>query len=92
MLLNGVFDFGVNMVFNTTPMNSIEKDADLIKRLGGPSRVAEILCIDKRGGAQRVQNWIARGIPSHVKVKHPRIFMPELAAVAEQPTQPTQAA
>lgn len=73
-------------------MTPIEKDADLIKRLGGPTRVAEILCIDKRGGVQRVQNWIARGIPSHVKVMHPRIFMPELANTTEQPTQPTQAA
>ena len=74
-------------------MNSIHPDADLIKRLGGPSKVAEILCIDKRGGAQRVQNWIARGIPSNVKVKYPHIFMPELAqAQASQAQLATQTA
>lgn len=61
------------------PMNKIQNDADLIKRLGGPSKVAEILSIDKRGGAQRVQNWMVRGIPSHVKVNYPHLFMPELA-------------
>ncbi len=60
-------------------MNKIQNDADLIKRLGGPSKVAEILSIDKRGGAQRVQNWMVRGIPSHIKVNYPHIFMPELA-------------
>lgn len=60
-------------------MNTKTTDADLIKRLGGPSKVAEILCIDKRGGAQRVQNWIVRGIPSHIKVLYPKLFMPELA-------------
>lgn len=78
MLLNVVFDFVVNMVFNRR-MNSIQHDAELIRRLGGPSKVAEILCIDKQGGAQRVQNWITRGIPSQIKVTYPHLFMPELA-------------
>ena len=60
-------------------MNTNQPDADLIARLGGPSKVAELLGIDKRGGAQRVQNWITRGIPAHIKVKRPELFMPELA-------------
>jgi len=67
------------MVFNRA-MNKSKQDADLIRRLGGPSKVAEMIAIDKRGGSQRVQNWMVRGIPSAIKVKYPHIFMPELAA------------
>ena len=69
-------------------MNKIQNDADLIKRLGGPSKVAEILAIDKRGGAQRVQNWMVRGIPSQIKVNYPHIFMPELATSPANKAQP----
>lgn len=55
-------------------------DADLIKNLGGPTRVAEILGYDTaEGGAQRVQNWLTRGIPAQVKVHFPHIFMAHLA-------------
>ena len=51
-------------------------DAQLIKDLGGPAKVAELLGYEKaQGGTQRVQNWLTRGIPSHVKVKHPELFM-----------------
>ena len=60
-------------------MNANTHDAELIGRLGGPSKVAEMIGLKKLGGAQRVQNWLTRGIPSHVKVKHPALFMPELA-------------
>ncbi len=59
-------------------MTTSTHDADLIRRLGGPSKVAELIAIDKRGGAQRVQNWMVRGIPSAIKVKYPHLFMPEL--------------
>ena len=68
---------------------SLEADRDRIKELGGPANVARLLNFDlRRGGIQRVQNWIARGIPSHIKVKHPDIFMrgtakPEATAGAE---------
>lgn len=55
-------------------------DQKLIDDLGGPSKVAELLGLPKLGGQQRVQNWIARGIPSAVKVLRPDLFMPELAA------------
>ena len=60
-------------------MSTNHPDAPLIAALGGPTKVAELLGIDKRGGAQRVQNWITRGIPAHMKVKRPDILMPELA-------------
>lgn len=63
-------------------MNKIQRDSELIKQLGGPSKVAEILNIDKRGGAQRVHNWMTRGIPAAVKVSYPGLFMPEM----NQPT------
>ena len=69
-------------------MNKIQHDAALIRRLGGPSKVAEILAIDKRGGVQRVQNWMVRGIPSQVKVDYPHIFMPELAAAQQYQAHP----
>ena len=42
--------------------------------------MAELLGLDKQGGAQRIQNWLVRGIPAQVKVDFPSIFMPELAA------------
>lgn len=68
-------------------MNTKTTDADLIKMLGGPSKVAKILSFEKAGGAQRVQNWIGRGIPSHIKVQYPNIFMPELAVAQAASTQ-----
>lgn len=51
-------------------------DRSLIESLGGPTRVAELLGLPKQGGAQRVHNWLARGIPAKVKVEHPELFMP----------------
>ena len=60
-------------------MTTSTHDAELIRRLGGPSKVAELISIDKKGGAQRIQNWMVRGIPAAIKVKYPHIFMPELA-------------
>ena len=55
-------------------MNTKQRDADLIRELGGPSKVAELIGIEKHGGAQRVQNWLVRGIPSKVKVDFPFLF------------------
>lgn len=68
-------------------MTKIQHDADLIKRLGGPTKVAEILAFDKRGGVQRVQNWMVRGVPSQVKVDYPHIFMPEMTAAKSNQAQ-----
>ncbi|MGE0349838.1 hypothetical protein [Hydrogenophaga sp.] len=51
-------------------------DAGLIKDLGGPAKLAEILGYDKAaGGVQRVQNWTTRGIPAAVKVQRPDLFL-----------------
>ena len=57
-------------------------DAELIEKLGGPARVAELLNLDKDGGVQRVHNWKSRGIPARVKVERPDLFMPHLSAPA----------
>jgi hypothetical protein len=57
----------------------IETDRKLIAELGGPSRVASMLGIDDKG-TQRVHNWMRRGIPAAVRVEHPHLFMPTLAA------------
>ena len=59
-------------------------DAELIDHLGGPSKVAELLCYDKsKGGAQRVWNWKARGIPPEVKLERPDLFLPGLVQGAQ---------
>lgn len=63
---------------------SKQTDRQLIATLGGPTKVAELLSLPKYGGVQRVQNWTQRGIPSHVKVEFPHLFMPELAANTQQ--------
>ena len=68
--------------------SSIERDRDLIKALGGPARVAELLAYDKEsGGVQRVHNWLTRGIPSKVKVDRPDLFL----APSGQPQQASNA-
>jgi len=72
-LLNRMIDFVVNVVFNQCM--STQTDAELIASLGGPTKVAELLGLPKFGGAQRVQNWLYRGIPSLVKVQRPDLFM-----------------
>ena len=51
-------------------------DAVVIRSLGGPAKVAELLGLDKQqGGVQRVSNWLTRGIPASVKVEHQNIFL-----------------
>ena len=50
-------------------------DSELIAHLGGPTKVATLLNLEKDGGVQRVQNWITRGIPSKVKLDFPHIFL-----------------
>ncbi|APR40469.1 hypothetical protein BTO02_33200 [Paraburkholderia sp. SOS3] len=57
----------------------LHPDAKIIDELGGPTKLAERLGYDKAsGGVQRIQNWKWRGIPAHVKVEHPEIFMTDL--------------
>jgi hypothetical protein len=51
-------------------------DKQLIESLGGATQVAKLLNYDlSKGGAQKVHNWISRGIPSKVKVEHPELFL-----------------
>jgi hypothetical protein len=51
-------------------------DKELIESLGGATGVAKLLGYDlTKGGAQKVHNWITRGIPAKVKVQHPELFI-----------------
>lgn len=60
-------------------MESLEhSDWALITALGGPAKVADLLGYARDGGAQRVHNWKARGIPSAVKLERPDLFLPHL--------------
>lgn len=58
-------------------------DAEIIKELGGPAKVAELLGYESEGGTQRVHNWIERGIPPKVKLDHPHIFLRHLTGDAQ---------
>lgn len=49
-------------------------DSELIEKLGGPARVAELLGFDKTNGTQRVHNWKARGVPARIKLARPDLF------------------
>jgi hypothetical protein len=61
------------MVLNTV-MSMIEKDAEMIRQLGGSTKVAQLLGLTEKGGVQRVQNWITRGIPAQIKLDHADLF------------------
>lgn len=51
-------------------------DKQIIINLGGATKVAKLLKLDiKKGGAQRVHNWMKRGIPAQVKLDHPKLFV-----------------
>lgn len=65
---------------------SIDSDKALIERLGGSTKVACLLGFKKDGGTQRVENWKRRGIPSHIKVMRPDLFM------VDAPAQPARSA
>lgn len=69
-----MLDFYLNVVFNTR-MSQISDDAKLIREMGGPTKVAAILAAGPKVSPQRVQNWLTRGIPSHIKVTYPHYFM-----------------
>ncbi|PZP97173.1 MAG: hypothetical protein DI587_18515 [Variovorax paradoxus] len=63
-----------------TTTAQVQADIALIKRLGGPSKLAATLGYSR---SQRVHNWLKRGIPPSVKLAHPHIF---LWRVDTQPT------
>ncbi|MCP1121676.1 hypothetical protein LIOPPNJA_27640 [Robbsia andropogonis] len=68
-----------------TASADVARDAALIAKHGGPTRVAELLGLDpKRGGTQRVQNWVTRGIPPKVKLLYPHLFLPNLHPAASR--------
>lgn len=70
MLLNDVFDFCLNNMFNS----GMHQDAELISHMGGATKLAARLGYDlKKGGVQRVQNWKERGIPPGVERDNPWI-------------------
>jgi hypothetical protein len=51
---------------------SIEADKEILLKLGGSTKVAELLGYKDK---QRVQNWMKRGIPSKVKLQYPHLFL-----------------
>ena len=51
---------------------SIEADKEILLKLGGSTKVAELLGFKDK---QRVQNWMKRGIPAKVKLEYPHLFM-----------------
>jgi hypothetical protein len=69
-----MFDNSLHIVFNRVTMKMTDKE--IIASLGGASAVAKLLKYDiTKGGAQKVHNWIKRGIPSKVKVEFPELFL-----------------
>jgi hypothetical protein len=74
------------MVFNVSmeiKLATAEEDRRLIERLGGASKVAEMLGYAKeKGGVQRVHNWKERGIPPAVKLTRPDLFLRSLSEEA----------
>ena len=50
-------------------------DTEIIAYYGGPAKLAALLGYTGAGGTQRVYNWLARGIPSKVKIEHPDLFL-----------------
>jgi hypothetical protein len=53
----------------------MDADRELIKFLGGPTKVAALLNLKQKGSVQRVQNWYLRGIPAKVKLQYPEVFL-----------------
>lgn len=80
------------MVLNTgmDTKTQLQADQAIIEQQGGPTALAKLLGYDTAGGAQRVQNWMRRGIPSKVKVDFPEIFMRPAGEKAKR-TQPATA-
>lgn len=51
---------------------SIEADKEILLKLGGSTKVAELLGYRDK---QRVQNWMKRGIPAKIKLEYPHLFL-----------------
>ena len=50
-------------------------DSELIERLGGAAKLAQLLGYTEPTRTQRVQNWKYRGIPEVVKLRRPDLFL-----------------
>lgn len=61
---------------------SNNEDKELIKHLGGPTKVSRLLGFPDLGGPQRVSNWLQRGIPAKVKLDHADLFLNKKRTVA----------
>ena len=55
-------------------MEDLELDRITIRKHGGPASFARLLGMNKPGSTQTVSNWLTRGIPPAVKLKHPHVF------------------
>lgn len=73
-------------------------DSDLIDKLGGPLKVAQLLNLP-RSGAARVCNWRKRGIPARIKLQRPDLFLqqeltlvPPASGVQDPQAEPVQRA
>lgn len=73
-------------------MAQIAPDWELITELGGPAKVAKELGLPSASGLQTVQNWKYRGIPAHIKVRRPDLFMRSaLPRKSRKPSSPDKA-
>lgn len=64
---------------NMAKTNWLAFDERAIATMGGAAKVSRFLGYGPMG-TQRVHNWMRRGIPAAVRVEHPHLFMPTLAA------------
>ncbi len=58
-------------------------DSEIISHYGGPTQFARLLGLTSPGSVQRVANWIARGIPADIKLKHPGLFGIHIGGIAQ---------
>ena len=59
-------------------------DAEIISHFGGPSALAKRLGLTQPHATQRVSNWIKRGIPPAIRLKHRALFDKAERAIAKQ--------
>lgn len=60
-------------------------DAEIIYHYGGAAKFAALLGLEKPGSIQRVSNWITRGIPAEIKLKHPELFGITISEIKRPP-------
>lgn len=64
----------------------MDTDQHLIDKLGGPTRVAELLDMaGEPGVVQRISNWKRRGIPAKVLLEHGDVLRQAEAAADATP-------